>query len=556
MNNHKPSLVELEKSFSAHASEITISGTDLTVADIISVARSSPTISFTDDKNIVSGMKTAHKAMMEQVKKGIPIYGCNTGYGERASVIVNEGSEEERLELSKMVSEGISHIDVSVGPEFSSEVVRAAMLIRVNMLFNSVSAVKIEDLEIYRKMLNKGITPVVNQYGGIGASGDLAHNSRVVSAARQLPGTLVRSRDNNVGEAAQLLSAAGIEKLQMDPKAGLGLVNGDNFSTAVAALLAADTLDALLLSFVIGALSIEVLMGTDRSFHQMLAMVRPHQGQKQVSAIFRHLLSGSKLAFQEMHGHIVREKGVKVQDGYSLRCLAQYQAVNVEKIITILQTVKINANSVSDNPLWVPPEMTSEDEDAWQWVSGGNFIAMHMVESLDALRKTLTQITKLNDRHLARLVSPIHNNGLPANLSDKNAITACAFKGIQVQSGMFDVYSSLLSIPVSTFFGVHEEGNQDITSHALTSGILGLENLRVTRYSLAQQMIAVHQGVLLRGGADLLSPITRKLFDFIHQKVVYVKKERPLHNEIESLYQSICLGELTPILVDMLDGVE
>jgi histidine ammonia-lyase len=177
-----------------------------------------------------------------------------------------------------------------------------------------------------------------------------------------------------------------------------------------------------------------------------------------------------------------------------------------------------------------------------------------MVESLDSLRKTLTQITKLNDRHLGRLVSPNHNNGLPANLSDSDAITACAFKGVQVQSGMFDVYSSLLSMPVSTFFGVHEEGNQDITSHALTSGILGLENLRVTRYSLAQQMIAVHQGVLLRGGEKLLSPKTRLLFNYIHKKVEYVKKERPLHNEIETLYQSIISGELNQLLIEVLDG--
>lgn len=552
MNNQPPSLVELERSFAQVAQDITVSGSQLTIPEILSVARSYPTVNFTTDKKILDAMEKTYQMMIDQVEKGIPIYGCNTGYGERASVIVNQGSAEERLELSRKVSEGISHIDVSVGPEFSSEVTRAAMLIRINMLCNPVSAVKIADLDIYRKMLNEGITPVVNQYGGIGASGDLAHNSRVVSAARQVPGTLVKTKDNQVGEAAVLLSAAGIPKLIMDPKAGLGLVNGDNFSTAVAALLAADTLDALLLSFVIGAMTIEVLMGTDRSFHQMLAMVRPHQGQQEVSAIFRHLLSGSKLAFQEMKGHVIREKGVKVQDGYSLRCLSQYQAVNVEKIKHIINTITINANSVSDNPLWVPPEMTSPDEDPWLWVSGGNFIAMHMVESLDGLRKTLTQITKLNDRHLARLVSPNHNNGLPANLSDKDAVTACAFKGIQVQSGMFDVYSSLLSIPVSTFFGVHEEGNQDITSHALTSGILGLENLRVTRYSLAQQMVAVHQGVLLRGGPDLLSEKTRPLFEFIHKHVTYVKEERPLHNEIESLYEAIVSKEFTPLLLNVL----
>jgi len=243
-----------------------------------------------------------------------------------------------------------------------------------------------------------------------------------------------------------------------------------------------------------------------------------------------------------------REPGIKVQDGYSLRCIPQYHGVNVEKIKAILDVITVNANSVSDNPLWVTPEYAVEGEDPWQCVSGGNFIASHMVEAMDSLRKTMTQIVKLNDRHLARMVSPVHNNGLPANLSDPAALTQCAFKGVQIQSGMLEVYSSLLSIPVSTFFGVHEEGNQDVTSHALTSGILGQENLRLTRYSLAQNLMAIAQAVDMRGQAELLSPATRPVYEFVRSKIKYVQKERPLHNEIEELYNSIVSGELMKLL--------
>jgi histidine ammonia-lyase len=167
---------------------------------------------------------------------------------------------------------------------------------------------------------------------------------------------------------------------------------------------------------------------------------------------------------------------------------------------------------------------------------------------MDNLRKVLTHIVKLNDRHLARLVNPNENNGLTANLSDESAITHCTFKGVQIQSGMFDVYSSLLSIPVSTFFGVHEENNQDITSHALTSGILGIENLRITRYSIAQNLIAVIQGVDLRGGPDNLSPQTRPMYDFIREKVQYAKKEKPLHNDIETIYDTVVNGDMMELV--------
>jgi histidine ammonia-lyase len=168
------------------------------------------------------------------------------------------------------------------------------------MLMQGVSGVKLDTLEIYRQMLNKNITPVVNQYGGIGASGDLAHNSRVVSTARRLPGTRVWDTDGTIRDAAAVLASNGIPELHLDPKAGLGLVNGDNFSTAVATLLAVDTLELLLISCVVSAMVIEVLKGTDRSFHPLLSDVRPHEGQKEVSSIMRYLLNGSNLAYQEM----------------------------------------------------------------------------------------------------------------------------------------------------------------------------------------------------------------------------------------------------------------
>lgn len=542
------SLVEIDREFSSLPKEILLAGNTLTIPEIIAVARKSSLVNFTTDPNIIKRIETCYQKMMQDIKRGIPIYGTNTGYGAQASRVLINGSAAERLRLAKKVSEGITHIDISVGPLFEKDIVRAAMLIRVNMLMRGISAVKLIDLEIYRDMLNRKVTPLVNQYGGIGASGDLAHNCRVLNAARQMKDIKVWDRKGKVREAKDVLQEEKIKQLRLDPKAGLGLVNGDNFSTALACLLAVDTVEALLIANVVGAMVIEVLRGTNRSFHPMLGQMRPHLGQIEVAKLYRYLLNESKLVYKEMKGHVVRKWGKKVQDGYSLRGISQYHGVNFEKIKAILEIITINANSVSDNPLWVPPEFVTKNEEPWQWVSGGNFLAMHMVEVMDSLRKIMTQIVKLNDRHLGRLVSPEENNGLPANLSDKNAITQCTFKGVQIQSGMFDVYSSLLSIPVSTFFGLHEEGNQDITSHALTSGILGLENLRLVHYSIAQNLLAVAQAVDLRGGVKKLSPLTQPVYEFIRARTEYVKEERPLNNDIEALHESIENGEIMAVL--------
>jgi len=542
------SLIAIDSKLSKKPQSIVIDGSSLELEHILSVGRDLTDVQFTADPDILSRVQTTYEAMMADVKNGVPIYGCNTGYGAQASHVVNKGLKKKRIEDAKKISEGITHIDVAVGPEFKKEIVRGAMLIRINMLLNGVSAVKLDDLNIFRQMLNKQVTPVVNMYGGIGASGDLAHNARILNAARRIKGTLASNAKGQVLEAQKAMIEAGIKQLNLDPKAGLGLVNGDNFSTSVATFLATDTIRALLLMHVLAAMVIEVLRGTDRSFHPLVAHVRPHEGQRETADMMRDLLEGSRLAYQEMRGHKKRPAGVKVQDGYSLRGIAQYLGVDVAKMKGILDTIEVNANSVSDNPLWVLPEYATKGEKPYQWVSGANFIAMHMVDVLDDTRKVMTHIVKLCDRHVARLVNAHESNGLPPNLSDKAAITQCSFKGVQIQAGMLDVYSSLLSVPVSTFFGVHEEGNQDITSHALTSGMIGMENLRLTHYALAQTLMAVCQAVDLRGGADKLSEKTRPVYRFVRSKIAYVKEERPLHNEIELLYEAISSGEINKLI--------
>lgn len=541
-------LVSIDKAFSATSPAIVLTGTTLTLPEIIRVARHNTPVSFTKDKKILQKIQTCYTHMMEQVYEGVPIYGCNTGYGARAELVVNKGTKQERYNQARAISESIVHTDITVGPELSKDIVRSAMLIRINMLLNGVSAVRLEDLDIYRRMINAEITPVVNAYGGLGASGDLAHNSRVLSAARQLTGTKVTDKNGKKFEAKKLLSISKIPALLLEPKAGLGLVNGDNFSTGAAAMVVADLVSYTLISDVLGAMVVEVLKGSDRSFHPMLAEVRPHKGQQELSRLYRQLLNGSKLAYQEMQGHHVRDAGVKVQDAYSLRCLSQAEGVNREQLAWAIQTIEINANSVSDNPLWVPPEYATTGEKPWQWVSGGNFIAQHMGEVLDSMRKIITRLVKRNDRHLHRLVSPHENNGLPANLSDPSAISSCTFKGMQLQSGMFDVYSMTLAQPVTTLFGIHEEANQDITVHSLTSAIMAQTNLEVLRYSLAMNLIAVAQAVDLRGGPKNLSPRTRPVYEFIRTLTSYVTKERPLHNDIEVVSQNIQSGALNRML--------
>ncbi|GAX60656.1 histidine ammonia-lyase [Candidatus Scalindua japonica] len=544
---------------------VTLNGdSNLSVEDVLSIARKCLPVHIKLTPEKKQRMQDSYDHMMEQVRNGIPIYGTNSSFGAQAGRLHHDGDEEERVKIARRISESILIADVSVGPSLPKDVVRAAMLIRVNMLLPGMSAVKLDDLSIFIEMLNKDITPIVGSYGSIGASGDLAQNCRILNAAMQRSTTKVIDRNGVTRTADNALTAAGLKKLELGPKAGLGLVNGDNFSTAAAALLFVDTVQLMLLNTAVSALIIQALRGTDRSFHPILSGVRLHPGQKFAALLYRKLLQGSKLSYQEMSGHKLRESGVKVQDGYSLRCLSQFFAPHWENLIRIKDTITTNINSVSDNPIWVPPDYATDGEKPWQWVSGGNFLGIHMAESIDQMRKILTHITKVNDRHLARLINRNENNGLPDNLSDNKSLTKCTFKGIQIQMGMMEVYSSVLSIPVTTFFGVHEEDNQDITAHGLTSWLLAKENLRLARYAVATNLIASMQAVDLRAvnepegkGKELLSPATQYLYDFIRKSIPYIDTDQSLSHYLEDIYNKISdpdtIAQLTEPLLDLLE---
>lgn len=280
---------------------------------------------------------------------------------------------------------------------------------------------------------------------------------------------------------------------------------------------------------------VQSLQGSNRNFHPLLADVRPHEGQRFVADSLRKLLHQSQLVVDELNGPKRRKKHTIIQDSYSIRCLPQYLGPNWETLETIWETIVTNCNSVSDNPIWTTPETALPGEKPYQWVSGGNFLAMYMADALDKLRKVLVHIVKQNDRHLARLINPHQNNNLPANLSDPAAISQCTFKGLQTQMGMYDVYATVLASPVSTAFGVHEEANQDLTSHAMTSALLNQEVLKLTRLSLATNLIATCQAVDLRGGPQFLSPTTKPIYKWIRKRVPYITQEQPLGQYVEAV---------------------
>src|SRR5207249_3755471 len=163
----------------------------------------------------------------EKLGRGEVVYGVNTGFGSLSDKAVRLGNLRE-LQLNLIRSHA-----AGVGNPMPLEVVRAALLIRLNSLLNGNSAVRTEVAELLAGMLNQGITPFVPEYGSLGASGDLIPSAHM---ALTMVGEGRAYHRHRLTDSRNALAAAKLKPIALQAKEGLSLINGTCFTTALAAL--------------------------------------------------------------------------------------------------------------------------------------------------------------------------------------------------------------------------------------------------------------------------------------------------------------------------------
>jgi histidine ammonia-lyase len=108
--------------------------------------------------------------------------------------------------------------------QVETEVVRGMMLLRLATMATGRTGVRASTAQAYAAILNAHLTPVVNEYGSLGCSGDLAPLS---ACALALMGEgEVAMRDGSVVSSAAALAAQSLEPVVLEAKEGLALING------------------------------------------------------------------------------------------------------------------------------------------------------------------------------------------------------------------------------------------------------------------------------------------------------------------------------------------
>jgi histidine ammonia-lyase len=388
---------------------IVLTGADLTVADVESVARRGGRATLDDAAR--ARMQEARDVVERLVADGEIVYGVTTGFGDLATRFVPP-ADASRLQENLLKSHA-----AGVGAALPREVVRAMLLLRANTLALGHSGCRPLIVDRLLEFLDRGLHPSVPEQGSVGASGDLAPLAHL--ALPMIGRGWVEVGGHHV-PALVGLREVGLEPLTLEAKEGLALLNGTQLMSAIGALLLADADRLGRTASVAAAMSVEALLGTDVAFAAPYQLARPHPGQVAVAAELRHLLRDS--ALQASHKGLAH----KVQDPYSLRCAPQVHGAVRDALDHLGRVLDVEMNSATDNPL-VFPQGGVVDQEALATggglvISGGNFHGEPIALALDFAKLALAELGSISERRTALLLDERLSGGLPAFLASGSGL--------------------------------------------------------------------------------------------------------------------------------------
>ncbi|MBW3536603.1 MAG: histidine ammonia-lyase [Actinobacteria bacterium] len=368
--------------------EVVVEGPGLTSEDVIAVARDGAQVSI--GQQAQAALAASRDVIDKLVSSDEPVYGVSTGFGALATVFI---PSDRRVELQAALIR--SHA-AGVGPAIEPEVVRATMLLRLRSLCMGYSGVRPLLAEQLAALLNAGITPVVPEHGSLGCSGDLAPLAHIALALMGEGET--NGPDGELTDAGAALAAASIEPVELQTKEGLALINGTDGMLAHLVLACADTALLLRTAEIAAAMSIEALLGTDRTFAPDLTRLRPQPGQAVSARNLVRLLDGSQIVASHRSDH------ARVQDAYSLRCAPQVTGAARDTLEWVRGVADRELEAAIDNPVVLPDG---------QVASSGNFHGAPLALAADFLAIAACDVGSIAERRIDRLMDHTRSDGLP-----------------------------------------------------------------------------------------------------------------------------------------------
>ena len=407
------------------------------------------------------------------------------------------------------------------------------MLLKIKSLSFGHSGCRMQIINQLIKMLNNNIIPVIPQKGSVGASGDLAPLAHMALVLMGKGSAFIRGgRSKGSSEWIEVSGKEALEKYKMKPiifkaKEGLAILNGTQVSTAYGLWAYLKALNLVKVADIVGAITLEALLGTVTPFDARIHRLRSHPGQKSVASNFRKLLAGSPL----VASHKLDDD--RVQDAYSLRCIPQVHGAVRDALNYVGEVLIKEMNSVTDNPLIFP-----EKKDV---LSGGNFHAAPVGYVCDLMAIVLADMTNMSERRIEHMQDP-HVSLLPGFLTRSGGLNS-GFMIAHVTAAALSSENKVLAHPASVDSiptSANKEDHVSMSTYAARKALEISENLE---HVLAIELISACQAL------DLRAPLTPSkgtgtALEIVRSHIPFWRNDRQIYKDMNLAKEIICSGKL------------
>jgi histidine ammonia-lyase len=497
---------------------VTLDGHNLTVEKVVQVARENEKIAIHPEA--IERIKKCRDLLEEKIKKREIVYGVNTGIGELSEVVLTQ-EQVEKYQRYLIYSHAAGY-----GKPLPIDVVRAAILSRINCHCHGHSGLRPVIVETLKEMLNKGVTPVVCEKGSVGACGDLSPMAQMALVPMG-EGEAFYKGERLPGKEA--MDRAGIPVIVYEARDGLATINGSNIIVGLGVLEIYDAERWIKNAEIAAAMTLEVLNANMKAYDERLHKVRGYPGALEASENIRRITEGSQLLTQ---------KGKKVQDCYSLRSTPQVMGAARDALKWARYMLETELNGAADNPTFFPEEDLV--------LTGANFQGTPMAFGLELLGMAITTVCVLSERRTNRLMNPHLSVGLPAFLTKG----AGMFSGLmlsQYTAGALICENRILSHPAATGSIPAAADQEDFVSMGMTTALKTQQIIDNAQAVLGIEFMAGAQAV------DFRKPIkpgkgVQAVASTIRKYVDHLEEDRPLFDDINKLKEVVESGEILEVV--------
>ena len=463
-------------------------------------------------------------AFLKQFSSNKLIYGINTGFGPMAQYKV---SEENLLQLQYNLIR--SHSSGS-GALLSPVLVKGLMIARLNSMMQAYSGVHTDVVELLRELINKDVTPVVFEHGGVGASGDLvqlAHLGLVLIGEGEV------IYEDKLQPTAEVFKKLGIKPLSIHVREGLAIINGTSCMTGIGMINIYHAQRLLGWSAMFSAMTNEVVEAYNDHYSRELNIVKHHTGQNKIAEMLREILQGSKM-IRNRSEHLYQPHNInhdvfedKVQEYYSLRCVTQVLGPVYDTIVQAEKVVTDELNSSNDNPV--------VDHINQNIFHGGNFHGDYVSLEMDKLKIAITKLSMLSERQLNYLLNDKLNLKFPPFVNLGVLGFNFGMQGVQFTATSTVAENQTLSFPMYVHSIPNNNDNQDIVSMGSNAALITKKVIDNSFAVLGIQLMTILQAIDYLGCQEKLSPVTSALYQ--QARAIFPKfvEDQPRYRQMEEI---------------------